>query len=153
MWFRWGSHVISWISSIILDFFFLESGHAFGPKGPRFGPLIFWGPKVPRGPTVPRAHVWTSDILGLKGPKGPRFGPLIFWGPKVPRDPTVPSSCSKAQEFLSFWRMFENTSILYYFKKIYGHMVYCNTGLLNKPLTSLPTSKNNFLFKISLGNP
>ena len=35
--------------------------------------------------------------------------------------------------------------------QIYGHMVSYDTGLPNKPLISLPTSKNNFQFKISLG--
>ena len=59
----------------------------------------------------------------------------------------------KLKIFCHFRRMFENISILYYFKKIYGHILSCDTGLLTKPLTSLPTSKNNFQFKISLGSP
>ena len=38
--------------------------------------------------------------------------------------------------------MFENTSILYYFNKIYGPILSSNTRLLHKPLISPPTSKN-----------
>ena len=44
-------------------------------------------------------------------------------------------SCSKVQRILSFSRMFANTSILHYFKKIYVKIVSCDSGLPDKPLS------------------
>ena len=51
------------------------------PKGPRFGPLIFWGPKVPSGSGLGPSYFRAQRSQAAQRSQGPMFGPVTFWGP------------------------------------------------------------------------